>query len=1230
MDTGKASAINQRPLTILSLDEAIAAYIDIFGQQEAPEPVITDKKKSGGFLRRSGLFGKSKASAAPQTPQPAVQRAPPKNTGSLLDLERFDIKVANAARRGQGRAQASGTSTSSPGGLSMVLTQHPVDGHVYALRNFYNGASLDVESIVQACHATCAVPFILGQQQAQDSQTAASPAPMSRVSDDKMNPVDWVITETRGLFPNRKIGVVVSIGCGAPSSVFAERSSPQWGPALAQMASIYAAAEKQARMMDAQQDLLDWTNYYRFTLGQALSEVSVDECQASTEAKAQFDKYLANKSRNFKDCAGRLELYSGDGWRADQASPTKLSMRIVRAILDVDLLTTKRLAQNTVEFEPEGGKVFRGFTAKVIFEAALDIEEQAKIVWGPNSEALWRAVEVTEWLRTFYDGLNAGLRTWTRPADPQRHSAIRHPPPQKLTQKQLTRALVPCHTARIEEVTFVLDNHFDVVFSGREKTEWLWGLASRTDSEVQTGLWLWDVDDRSRKVSSDVLQLIASRLRRRFPDGPWAATAVPESPQDVWIDTTNISAPQAVVPQRTDQEVDVDVEKVRIEYAWQIPPSPPASTGQPDNVYRVSGHGSISDALRGAHITAYEDPRPDYQYSKLPGGNFTRLINLHPSANAEDPLVCDLDFLDLDHEPYSYDAVSYVWGEPRFIKTLKCGQKILLITATLASALRRFRSQTVSRRLWVDAVCINQQDVAEKTRQVRNMALIYERARSCVVYLGDRKPGQEKYMYFLLRLAELVETMGEASVVTNRNNKLIDQAMTEAFGARNNEAINDIASIPWFQRRWIIQEASLCRAAVVFLGPSMANMDHIAVALTAILNSNFVTQRTFGPAILNLQVINYVRNHRKRYPPGTGGYGIVDLLINCHSANCSEPRDRIFALLSMAPDVGGSSTGSIKFPVNYREFLLETYTVFALQCLRASPTLDILHCAGAFKPNPTFRSSSYYPDNLMGFPSFVPDWSATRRYVPLMDVTRFTAGLTGATPQRIIEPDRLILPGLILDSVRAHSDGFSRALTPEDVPVVMGSCILAYKKFMSPGGSDPKAYTGEIPLEKISRTLIADHALLDSTLFLKTGAPRTAERTKSDQERAHSRRLALWVGLSKFVEEHQKHGRYDFLQQGESRDTLLELQYAKALSETMHGRVLIMSQKGWMGIAPQDVQAGDLIVVLLGLRTPFILRASSEAGESSYRIIGDCYVDGFMEGEAFKLRSLQQRDFVIV
>ncbi|KAH8600102.1 heterokaryon incompatibility protein-domain-containing protein, partial [Bisporella sp. PMI_857] len=126
-----------------------------------------------------------------------------------------------------------------------------------------------------------------------------------------------------------------------------------------------------------------------------------------------------------------------------------------------------------------------------------------------------------------------------------------------------------------------------------------------------------------------------------------------------------------------------------------------------------------------------------YQYVPLPKGSFTRVIVLQPAGKKEDELHCDIQPLNLDDQFYTYDALSYVWGQPVFSDTLYCAGQCIKITPTLSSALRRFRSRTVSRRLWADAVCINQRDNEEKAVQVQEMARIYLRARSVLIYLGE-------------------------------------------------------------------------------------------------------------------------------------------------------------------------------------------------------------------------------------------------------------------------------------------------------------------------------------------------------------------------------------------------------------------------------------------------------------------------------------------------------------
>jgi hypothetical protein len=80
-------------------------------------------------------------------------------------------------------------------------------------------------------------------------------------------------------------------------------------------------------------------------------------------------------------------------------------------------------------------------------------------------------------------------------------------------------------------------------------------------------------------------------------------------------------------------------------------------------------------------------------------------------------------------------------GETRLISTIQVNEHTLKITKSLRSALFYLRKSDEPRTLWVDAICINQNDLKERGDQVRNMGEIYSRTSRTVVWLG---PGDEE------------------------------------------------------------------------------------------------------------------------------------------------------------------------------------------------------------------------------------------------------------------------------------------------------------------------------------------------------------------------------------------------------------------------------------------------------------------------------------------------------
>lgn len=135
-----------------------------------------------------------------------------------------------------------------------------------------------------------------------------------------------------------------------------------------------------------------------------------------------------------------------------------------------------------------------------------------------------------------------------------------------------------------------------------------------------------------------------------------------------------------------------------------------------------------------------------YSYPPIPSPRSIRILHLEPAVGIQAPLYGTLTEADLDTHP-SYEALSYVWGklDPStqdviHLETTSDRQGTLAITMNCGAALRHIRREKETRKVWVDAICINQRLDAEKSEQVQMMRDIYYRAHQVLVWL-DLDPG---------------------------------------------------------------------------------------------------------------------------------------------------------------------------------------------------------------------------------------------------------------------------------------------------------------------------------------------------------------------------------------------------------------------------------------------------------------------------------------------------------
>jgi hypothetical protein len=178
-----------------------------------------------------------------------------------------------------------------------------------------------------------------------------------------------------------------------------------------------------------------------------------------------------------------------------------------------------------------------------------------------------------------------------------------------------------------------------------------------------------------------------------------------------------------------------------------------------------------------------------YQYSELKSPTSIRLLRLLPKETDPGNLRCELfDFAleDVSGQAPIYEALSYVWGSKQNLKSIILDNQSFDITPNLFSALQHLRDDKFPRVIWVDAVCINQNDT-EKESQIALMAEIYAKASRVVIWLGDSDGNDDPFA--AIRLAAQCSTGHSAAGAFN------------AEVCRQN--IPQLLERPWFQRIWV-------------------------------------------------------------------------------------------------------------------------------------------------------------------------------------------------------------------------------------------------------------------------------------------------------------------------------------------------------------------------------------------------------------------------------------------
>ena len=119
-----------------------------------------------------------------------------------------------------------------------------------------------------------------------------------------------------------------------------------------------------------------------------------------------------------------------------------------------------------------------------------------------------------------------------------------------------------------------------------------------------------------------------------------------------------------------------------------------------------------------------------------------RILTLHPAAKGDATITTTLEEVDLTDKP-SFEAISYTWGTDESQRSITVNGCSIRIRQNLFQALSRFRLGHRSRVMWVDALCISQTDIEEKSQQVQQMGNIFKSAQRVLVWLGEHADESE-------------------------------------------------------------------------------------------------------------------------------------------------------------------------------------------------------------------------------------------------------------------------------------------------------------------------------------------------------------------------------------------------------------------------------------------------------------------------------------------------------
>jgi Heterokaryon incompatibility protein (HET) len=667
-----------------------------------------------------------------------------------------------------------------------------------------------------------------------------------------------------------------------------------------------------------------------------------------------------------------------------------------------------------------------------------------------------------------------------------------------------------------------------------------------------------------------------------------------------------------------------------------------------------------------------------------------------------------------------YQALSYWWGNGQPNKEIiihsygrhKTGsdkakgmfeRDTFYIRPNLEAALQQIRSQENDVDIWVDAICINQEDKKEKTAQVSMMHEIYAEAEKVCIWLGAGNPEIPAATFKFLK--EIL------------NLQRLDELIKTRADAEKWMLIVELMENRWFSRRWVIQELTLAKSAIVRWGKERLPWPHFADAIALFMTKHDEIREilketkyahAFGDphALGTNTLVNASNNLFRKSEDGKIQQRLItlEMLVSCHflAFEATNPRDTIFAVLSIAKDTSYAMNDlkartswelkSLKKPPNglyssfkdalfrwlfpepmspvveaaddpritpdYDKCLVDVCADFMDYCIEKSQSLDIICRHWAPLPQEQTEREKLRPSAIPEEVEILPTWIPSIRGHAFGTPEDALQGRSNGDsfvgtmerPNQQHYNSSAKLPAWVEFGKYDHTE---KITVPDEGEVPTGAMIEPLKggtpKAIETSSRRPKKFDGTMRIKgfrlgrienltgRISQGMIQHEAFQMCGLELDSRSQMNPVKKVPDQlwrtlvadRGPNGINAPSWYHRAclESLKEVDSNGDLNTRALKEDKGTASTIvSFLERVQRVVWNRKFFQSEakgdgKPLFGIAPHNAKFKDIICIIFGCSVPVLLRECITPDETYFELVGECYVYGYMDGEAIPQKN---------